>query len=111
MAEMIFLRRVAGRTREELRVEPLLLHIPRSQLRWLGHLYRMPPGCLPQEVFLAFPTGRTPRGRPRTHWSDYVTRQAWKHLGILPEEQEEVSGEREVWVSLLRQLTPRPGPG
>ncbi|KAK7915621.1 hypothetical protein WMY93_011382 [Mugilogobius chulae] len=44
--EMSFLRRVAGRslrdrvrssaTREELRVEPLLLHIERGQLRWLG---------------------------------------------------------------------------
>ena len=56
-AEMSFLRRVAGCslrdrvrssvTREELGVEPLLLHIERSQLRWLGHLYRMPPGRLP----------------------------------------------------------------
>ncbi|KAK7929811.1 hypothetical protein WMY93_006206 [Mugilogobius chulae] len=54
---MSFLRRVAGRslrdrvrssvTREELGVEPLLLHIERGQLRWLGHLYRMPPGRLP----------------------------------------------------------------
>ncbi len=45
-AEMSFLRRVAGRslrdrvrssvTREELRVEPLVLHIERGQLRWLG---------------------------------------------------------------------------
>ncbi len=53
-AEMSFLCRVAGRslrdrvrssvTREELRVEPLLLHIERGQLRWLGHLFRMPPG-------------------------------------------------------------------
>ncbi|KAI3366586.1 hypothetical protein L3Q82_009202 [Scortum barcoo] len=49
--------RVAGRslrdrvrssvTREELGVEPLLLHIERSQLRWLGHLFRMPPGRPP----------------------------------------------------------------
>ncbi|PWA16013.1 hypothetical protein CCH79_00019352, partial [Gambusia affinis] len=31
-------------TIEGLRVEPLLLHIERSQLRWLGHLVRMPPG-------------------------------------------------------------------
>ncbi|KAI3352014.1 hypothetical protein L3Q82_020839, partial [Scortum barcoo] len=29
--------------REELGVEPLLLRIERSQLRWLGHLFRMPP--------------------------------------------------------------------
>ncbi|KAI3352201.1 hypothetical protein L3Q82_005168 [Scortum barcoo] len=64
-AEMSFLRRVAGRslrdrvrssvTREELGVEPLLLRIERSQLRWLGHLFRMPPGRLPREVFQACP--------------------------------------------------------
>ncbi len=75
-AEMSFLRRVAGRslrdrvrssvTREELRVEQLLLDIKRSQLRWLGHLFRMPPGCLPGEVFQVCPTGRRPWGRPRT---------------------------------------------
>ncbi len=59
-AAVSFLRRVAGRslrdrvrssvTREELRVEPLLLDIERSQLRWLGHLFQMPPGSLPGEV-------------------------------------------------------------
>ncbi|KAK7895384.1 hypothetical protein WMY93_020709 [Mugilogobius chulae] len=64
---MSFLRRVAGRslrdrvrssvTREELRVEPLLLHVKRSQLKWLGHLFRMPPGRLPGEVFRACPLG------------------------------------------------------
>ncbi|KAK3535383.1 hypothetical protein QTP70_011279 [Hemibagrus guttatus] len=56
-AEMSFLHRVVGRslrdrvrssvTQEELGVEPLLLHIERGQLRWLGHLFRMPPGRLP----------------------------------------------------------------
>ncbi|KAK3561554.1 hypothetical protein QTP86_008774 [Hemibagrus guttatus] len=110
-AEMSFLCRVAGRslrdrvrssvTREEFGVEPLLLHIERGQLRWLGHLFRMPPGCLPGEVFRACPTGKRPRGRPRTRWRDYIS----------PEELEEVSGEREVWASLLRLLPPRPGSG
>ncbi len=81
--EMSFLRRVAGRslrdrvrssvTREELRVEPLLLDIERSQLRWLGHLFRMPPGCLPVEVFWVRPTGRRLQGRPRTRWRDFVS--------------------------------------
>jgi len=32
----------------------------------------MPPGRLPGEVFRARPTGRRPRGRPRTRWRDYV---------------------------------------
>ncbi|TWW59217.1 General transcription factor II-I repeat domain-containing protein 2 [Takifugu flavidus] len=35
--------------REELGVEPLLLCVERSQMRWLGHLVRMPPGRLPGE--------------------------------------------------------------
>ncbi len=110
--EMSFLRRVAGRslrervrssvTREKLRVEPLLLHIERGQLRWLGHLFRMPPGRLPGKLFWARPTGRRPRGRPRTRWRDYVSRLAWERLGVTPEELEEVSREREVWASLLR---------
>ncbi|KAI3360350.1 hypothetical protein L3Q82_014667, partial [Scortum barcoo] len=44
------------------------------------------------EVFQACPTGRRPRGRPRTRWRDYVSRLAWEHLGVPPEELEEVSG-------------------
>ncbi|KAI3372917.1 hypothetical protein L3Q82_023365 [Scortum barcoo] len=45
------------------------------------------------EVFQACPTGRRPRGRPRTRWRDYVSRLAWERLGVPPEELEEVSGE------------------
>ncbi|KAI3355548.1 hypothetical protein L3Q82_018375 [Scortum barcoo] len=45
-----------------------------------------------EEVFQACPTGRRPRGRPRTRWRDYVSRLAWERLGIPPEELEEVSG-------------------
>ncbi|XP_051936482.1 uncharacterized protein LOC127610385 [Hippocampus zosterae] len=120
-AEMSFLRRVSGLSlrdkvrssviREGLRVEPLLLHIERSQMRWLGHLIRMPPERLPGEVFRACPTGRRPRGRPRTRWRDYVTQLAWERLGIPRGELEEVAREREVWASLLKLLPPRPGPG
>ncbi|PWA15004.1 hypothetical protein CCH79_00008845, partial [Gambusia affinis] len=119
-AEMGFLRRVAGLflrdrvrssdIREGLRVEPLLLYVERSQLRWLGHLVRMPPGRLPGEAFRARPTGRRPRGRPRTRWRDYVSRLAWERLGIPPEELVEVDGEREVWASLLKLLPRDPTP-
>ncbi|KAI3363802.1 hypothetical protein L3Q82_001410 [Scortum barcoo] len=73
-AKMSFLLRVAGHslidrvrssvTREELGVEPLLLHIERSQLRWLGHLFWMPPGRLHREEA---------QGKPRTRWRDYVS--------------------------------------
>ncbi|KAI3361768.1 hypothetical protein L3Q82_002111 [Scortum barcoo] len=54
-------------TREELGVEPLLLRIERSQLRWLGHLFGMPPGRLPREVFQACPTGKEALGEDPGH--------------------------------------------
>lgn len=41
-------------------------------VRWLRHLVWMPPGHLLLEVFQARPTGRRPRGRPRTYWRDYI---------------------------------------
>uniref|UniRef100_A0A8C6P1M8 Reverse transcriptase domain-containing protein n=1 Tax=Nothobranchius furzeri TaxID=105023 RepID=A0A8C6P1M8_NOTFU len=117
-AEMSFLQRVAGLPlrdrvrssviREGLGVDLLLLHIKRNQLRWLGHLVRMPPGCLPGEVFRARPTGRRPKGRPRTRWRDYVSLLTRECLGIPPEELAQVAGEREVWASRLRLLPPRP---
>ncbi|KAK0132479.1 putative uncharacterized transposon-derived protein F52C9.6 [Merluccius polli] len=108
-AEMSFLRRVAGLSlrdrvrssviREELGVDPLLLRVERSQMRWLGHLVRMPPGRLPGEVFRARPTGRRPRGRPRTRWRDYVSRLAWERLGI---PQEELAEDNLLWLGELR---------
>jgi len=64
--------------RRELGVEPLLLRVKTSQLRWFGHLIRMPTGRLPLEVFWARPTGRRPRGRPGTRWRDYISHLAWK---------------------------------
>ncbi|TWW57106.1 hypothetical protein D4764_08G0010930 [Takifugu flavidus] len=68
--------------REELGVGPLLLRVERSQMRWHGHLVRMPPGRLPGEVFRACSS----------------------------DELEDVAGKREVWASLLRLLPPRPDP-
>ncbi|KAK5873269.1 hypothetical protein PBY51_018325 [Eleginops maclovinus] len=106
-AEMGFLRRVAGISlRDKVRssviweglgVEPLLLHVERSQLRWFGHLVRMPPGRLPREVFQARPAGKRPRVRPRTRWRDYISSLAWEHLGIPQSELVDVAREREVW--------------
>uniref|UniRef100_A0A8C6NNI1 Reverse transcriptase domain-containing protein n=1 Tax=Nothobranchius furzeri TaxID=105023 RepID=A0A8C6NNI1_NOTFU len=116
--EMSFLRRVARLSlrdrvrslviREGLGVDPLLLHIKRSQLRWLGYLVRMSPGRLPGEVSRARPTIRRPKGRPRTQWGDYVSHLAREHLGIPLEELAQVAGEREVWASRLRLLPPPP---
>ncbi|TWW73182.1 hypothetical protein D4764_15G0005760 [Takifugu flavidus] len=100
---MSFLPRVAGLSlrdrvrssdiREELGVEPLLLSTLRG-VSWgqLGHLARMPSRRLPLEVFRTCPTGRRPRGRPRTKWRDYISHLAWERLGVPPEELMEVAG-------------------
>ncbi|TWW76551.1 hypothetical protein D4764_13G0012130 [Takifugu flavidus] len=118
-AEMSFLCRVArlnlsdrvrsSDIREEPGIEPLLLHIKRSQLGWLGHLARMPCGRLPLEVFWTCPTRRRPRGWPRTRWRDYISCLAWERLGVPLEELMKVAGERAVWASLLKLLPLRPG--
>ena len=118
---MGFLRRVASVSlmdrvrssvkKEGLGVEPLLLCIERSQLRWFRHLVRMPPGRVPQEVFQARPAGRRLRGRPRTRWRDYISTLAWEHLGIPQSELADVAGKREVLETQLELLPSRPDIG
>ena len=62
--------------------------------------------------FLRRVAGRSLRDRVRSSVTqEELEVEPWKRLGILPEELGEVSVVREVWVSLLRQLPPRPGPG
>ena len=81
-SEMRFLRRIEGVTlfnkvrsseiRKSLNIEPLLLRIERSQLRWFGHVSRMPQERLPNQALLTKANGRRPVGRPRTKWTDYI---------------------------------------
>ena len=120
-AEMRFLRRVAGLSlrdrvrssdiREGLKVESLLLRVERSQLRWVGHLNRMPSGRLPREVYQTGPTGKRPPGRPRLSWRKYISALAEERLGIPESELANAAGERKTWSQMLDLLPPRPDPG
>jgi len=85
----------------ELGVEPLLLCVERSQLRWFGHLIRMPPG----HVQLGGDPGADPKPTGGIIYL-YISR-----LWIPQEELESVAGEEEAWGALLSWLLPRPGPG
>ena len=58
--------------RKSLNIEPLPLQIERSQLRWFGHVSRMPQEKLPKLASLAKANGRRPVGRPRTRWTNYI---------------------------------------
>ena len=80
-SEMRFLRRIeevtlfnkvrSSEIRESLSIAPLLLRIERSQLRWFGHVSRMPQERLPKQTLLAKANGRRPVGRRRTRWTNH----------------------------------------
>ena len=106
-SKMTFLRKIKGVTmfdkhhntaiRESLDIELLLLRIERSQLRWFGHVSRMPQGRLPKQTLYAKVNGKRPVKRPRTRWLDYFEDLGWNRLGLYPSEMQSVLVDREVW--------------
>ena len=113
-----FLRRIEGVTlfnkvrsseiRKSLNIESLLLRIERSQLRWFGHVSRMPQERLPKQALLAKANRRRPVGRPRTRWTDYIENLGWNRLELRPSEMMEVMEDREEWRLNLELLPPQP---
>ncbi len=116
-AEMRFLRRVAevrridrirnSVIRESLNIEPLLLKIEKSQLRWFGHVLRMPTNRLPQRVYSAQPTGRRPVGRPRRSWRVHLNGLC-DRLGVSSTGVQTVAVDRDLWKSKVAGLESRP---
>ena len=92
-SEMRFLRRIEGVTlfnkvrssesRKSLNIEPLLLQIEKSQLRWFGRVSRMPQERLPKQALLAKANGRRPIGRPRTKWINYIKDLGWNRWDFI----------------------------
>ena len=89
---MRFLRRAASLTlrdrtrsssiRESLKAASLLLHIESSQLRWWGHVLRMPHERLTHQVFEAMPQGTRLVGCPRLTWRSYIARLCQERLDL-----------------------------
>ena len=117
-SEMRFLRRIEGVTlfnkvrsseiRKSLNIEPLLLRIERSQLRWFDHVSKMPQERLPKQALLAKANGRRPVGRPRTRLTDYIEDLGWNRLELRPCEMMKVMEDREVWRLNLELLPSQP---
>ena len=103
---MSFLRRIEGVTlfskvrsseiRKSTNIEPLRLRIERFQLRWFGHVSRMPQERLPKQALLAKANGRRPVGRPRTTWTNCIEYLRWNRLRLHPSEMMDVMEDREV---------------
>ena len=116
-SEMRFLRRIEGVTlfnkvrsseiRKSLNIDPLLLRIERSQLRWFWPYKQNATGKLPKQALLAKANGRRPVGRPRTRWTDYIKDLGWNRLGLRPSEMIEGMEDRDVWRLNLELLPPR----
>jgi len=92
--------------RKALNVEPLL-GIEISQLRCFGHLTKMPHERLVRHVLLVKPTGKRPRGHPRTRWTDYTSNLAYSRLDVEPEESHERAVDCEVFRVFLGLLPSR----
>ena len=91
-----------------LDVESLLLRIERSQLRWFGHVSKMPQERLPKQALSAISNGKRPVGRPRLRWLNYIEGLGWNRLGLSLSEMKEVVEDRDVWRLNLELLPPRP---
>jgi len=119
VSKMRFLRRIEGVTlfnkvrsskiRKSLNIEPLLLWIERSRLRWFGHVSRMPQERLPKQALLAKIKEKRPVGRPRTRWADHIKDLGWNRLGLQPSEMLAAVADHDVWrLNLELQLSPQP---
>lgn len=84
--EMDYWRRAAGKSRMEkitnVRIREIMgvTHtivedIRINQLRWFGHIQRMPEERIPKQVWEWTPRGRRKRGRPRRSWREGIDKE------------------------------------
>lgn len=117
-AEMRYLRKILGINRldkvknsvirEKLGLEPLILKIEKSQLRWAGHVFRMGNDRKVREIFVAEPTEESRRpGRPRKTWRKQF-KEILERLELSETEAIEMSKDRLKWKRKVESLRPRP---
>ena len=77
--------------------------IMESQLRWSGHVARMPEYRLPKQVFFGeLSTGNRSRGRPIQRYKDTL-KAALKKCNIDPASWEVLAQDRSAWRSLVKR--------
>ena len=68
----------------------------------------MPQESLPKQALLAKANGRSPDGRHRTRWTNYIEDLEWNRLGLNPSKMMDVMEKREVWWLNLELLPRKP---
>ncbi|KAF6215611.1 hypothetical protein GE061_010367 [Apolygus lucorum] len=114
--EMRYLRKVEGKTRRDrvrnqtirssLDVQPLQTKIEEAQLRWFGHVVRMPDSRYPRRAWEARYSGRRSRGRPRIKWEDNVQR-ALGERGVSWRHARSKANNKKEWRALCKTSTPQ----
>jgi hypothetical protein len=112
---MRYLRRVEQKTRKDkvhnqmiqmaLNVKPLQSQIQQMQLRWFGHVVRMPESWYPRMAWEARYEGRRTRGRPRTKWQDNI-QNALLEKGVDWRQARSQAQDRKIWHALCLTSTP-----
>ena len=116
--EMRVLRLIYGVTRRDrirntnirqtLKVESVLTIIERNQLRWYGHVQRMPDTRDTKRIHKWKPKRKRPTGRPRKRWEDQIkeiTRREENDFDTV----KAMALDRAAWRGLIRRLsTDRP---
>ena len=71
--------------------------ILQHRLRWVGHIARMPPTCLPKIILYGeLKEGKQPRGGPKRHFKDQLKRSLAQ--GNIPDNNwETIAHERHSW--------------
>jgi hypothetical protein len=85
---------------ENIRAEldDILQCIEETQLRWFGHVSRMPASRTPQRWLQWKPSTTRPRARPRKHWMNNIKEAVEKRGITLREvEREELYMDRQKW--------------
>ena len=76
--------------------------IMRSQLRWVGHVIRLPPFRLPQQILYSeLKQGKCTRGAPRKRFEDTLKANL-KVCEIDPEHLEEAALDRNLWHRMIK---------
>lgn len=104
--EMKYLRRTANVTimdkirnddiRERLKIDSVRRYIEKAQLRWWGHMKRVPEERQSRQVWEAKTTGRRKRGRPSMTW-DKEVEELLKSRGLSWNQAENLARDRNTW--------------
>ena len=82
--------------RARLNLSTMTEVIEERRLKWLGHVFRMPPERLPRKVLFSWLPGTRPRGRPHMRWSDAVMT-ALRRRNCQGEEWRQIAEDRTRW--------------